>query len=92
MTWDNALTALPIVIGAVLAWVGHQRAVKVDAATASAVVSTEARTGTTWYVDQLQEDNKELRVTLNEVTKERDDLKRQVTRFQRKYGNGENGP
>lgn len=95
MVIDWGTVIPPLLVGIpsfLLGYWGLRRSVKVDAATERSGVLAAASAGTTWFVDQIQEDNKEYRERLDTVTKERDDLKRQLTRYQRKYGNGDNGP
>lgn len=87
--WGSVALLIP---GSVLAYLGYRRAVKGDAVIEQSGVLAATSAGTTWFVDQLQEDNKELRVERDAVIKERDDLKKQLTRMQRKFGNGDNGP
>lgn len=91
MTIDWGAVAL-LIPSFALGILGYVRATKGDAVIEKSGVLSATAAGTAWFVDQLQEDNKELKAERDAVTKERDDLKRQLTRMQRKFGNGDNGP
>lgn len=92
MTWDDVQTIAPWLAGLVIAWWGHRRGQKTDAATVDAGVLTQAQAGTSWFVEQLQEDNAQLRAERDAAVKEAAEANRELNRMRRKYGNGDNGP
>lgn len=88
-----------------LGYLAYRRARKVDAVAAQSGVITESRAGTAQIIeglnlliDQLQDDNKTFRddikyltLRLDAISKERDELRQQLTRLQRKYGDNGDG-
>lgn len=98
---EQVFTALLIGLPSfLLGYLAYRRARKVDAVAAQSGVITETRAGTAQIiealnllVDQLQDDNRTFRedikyltLRLDAIAKERDELKRQLSRLQRKYG------
>lgn len=89
-----------------LGYLAYRRARKVDQVAAQSGVATETRAGTTQIIeglnqliDNLQDDNRTFRedikyltLRLDVIIKERDHLRRELTRLQRKYGNGNGVP
>lgn len=96
------LIGVPSLVIGLLSWV---RSRKVDAVAAQSGALTETRAGTAQIIeglnlliDQLQDDNKTFRddikyltLRLDAIAKERDELRRELNRLQRKYGENGNG-
>lgn len=102
----QVITALLIGLPSfLLGYLAYRRARKVDAVAAQSGVMTESRAGTAQIIeglnlliDQLQDDNKTFRddikyltLRLDAIAKERDQLRRELNRLQRKYGENGNG-
>jgi len=88
-----------------LAYLTYRKSIKVDAVAAQASIGGESRAGTAQIieglnslVDQLQEDNKDLReearnllIRIASLISESEDVRRRLMAFQRKYGDNGNG-
>lgn len=104
MDWNQAWVGLIIAIpSSILGYLAYRRSRKVDAISAQAGAVSETREGTAQIIaalnallDQVQEDNVTFRDDLRRMTDrldscfgEREALRKELTRMQRKYG--ENG-
>lgn len=76
-----------------LGWFGYRRSKKADTVAEKAGAVEQIINGLNILVENLQEDNKDLRATVSELKdalekayKERDDAKKDLKTLQRKYG------
>lgn len=82
-----------VVSTGLLGWFGYRRSKKADTVAEKAGAVEQIINGLNILVENLQEDNKDLRSTVSELKdalekalKERDDAKKDLKTLQRKYG------
>lgn len=107
MGWDDVFKTLIIGIPSfLLGYLAYKRSKKVDKVTEQSGAITETRAGTQQVIeglnsllDNLQEDNTSFRADVRYLTdkldtcyREREELKREVSRLKRKYGENDNTP
>lgn len=92
--WEPFIYGIP---AALVAYWGYRKSQSNDAVAIQSGAASNGRAGTaqafegmSGLIDDLQADNLSHRTTIRELTKERDDLTREVARLVRKHG--ENGP
>jgi ABC-type transporter Mla subunit MlaD len=104
MSWEQVGQGLALAVPSTAVGVfAYLRSRKVDAISEQSGIVSDTRAGTAQIIDglnglidNLQEDNKifredikHLTARLDAITAERDELKRELARLRRKYGNGE---
>jgi ABC-type transporter Mla subunit MlaD len=104
MTWEQTVGGVTTGIVALgLGVLTYKRSRAVDAIAAQSGAVSETRAGTTQVIDglnqlidQLQDDNKEFRADIRNlttrfdvITQERDECRRQLNRLIRRYGDGD---
>lgn len=84
---------LGVISTGLLGWFGYKRSQKADTVAEKAGAVEQIINGLNILVENLQEDNKDLRSTVSELKdalekalKERDDAKKDLKTLQRKYG------
>lgn len=89
----TVVALLGVLSTGLLGWFGYRRSKKADTVAEKAGAVEQIINGLNILVENLQEDNKDLRSTVSELKdalekalKERDDAKKDLKTLQRKYG------